>query len=275
MDISIEFFPPRTPDGEQKLLTTANQLAILNPHYFSVTYGAGGSTQKGTMWAIESLKKNGFTVAPHLSCIGAERGQLRALLQGYRDLGVNRIVALRGDLPSGDHQMGDFRHAVQLVEFIRAEFGDYFWIEVAAYPEKHPQAESLKNDIDHLISKFKAGANAAITQYFYHIDAYFHLREALAKAGINAPLTPGIMPITSSTQLIRFSEMCGAQIPRFMRMQLADLGDDQTGIKAFGVKYVGALVRRLAQEGVSGVHFYSLNQSAAVLAIAAQMQQKI
>nr|WP_315469511.1 methylenetetrahydrofolate reductase [NAD(P)H] [uncultured Undibacterium sp.] len=266
-NFSIEFFPPKTEEGTEKLRVTRSKLAELNPKYFSVTFGAGGTTQQGTLDTVVEIRKEGFDAAPHLSCVGGTRDSIRQILQTYKDHNIHRLVALRGDLPSGYGMGGEFRYANELVEFIRAETGDWFQIEVAAYPEMHPQAKSPQDDLQSFVRKIQAGANAAITQYFYNADAYFQFVENAQKAGVNVPVVAGIMPITNSSQLMRFSEMCGAEIPRWVRLKLASYGDDSASIKAFGLDVVTQMCERLLAGGAPGLHFYSLNQAAATTAI--------
>lgn len=266
-NFSIEFFPPKTAEGTEKLRVTRAKLAELKPKYFSVTFGAGGTTQKGTLDTVVEIRKEGYDAAPHLSCVGGTRESIRDILQQYKSHDIRRLVALRGDLPSGYGAAGEFRYANELVEFIRAETGDWFHIEVAAYPEMHPQARSPQDDLQNFVRKMKAGANAAITQYFYNADAYFQFVELAQKAGITAPIVAGIMPITNHTQLIRFSEMCGAEVPRWVRLKLASYGDDTASIKAFGLDVVTQLCERLLAGGAPGLHFYSLNQAVATTAI--------
>lgn len=270
-NFSIEFFPPKTPEGAEKLRVTRAKLAELHPKYFSVTFGAGGSTQQGTRDTVFEICDEGHEAAPHLSCIGRSRDDLRALLTEYRERGIKRLVALRGDLPSGYGAVGlssgEFRYANELIEFIRAESGDWFHIEVAAYPEMHPQARSPQDDLQNFVRKVQAGANAAITQYFYNPDAYFRFVDDARKAGVEVPIVAGIMPITNYSQLMRFSDMCGAEIPRWVRLKLASFGDDTESIKAFGLDVVAGLCDRLLKGGAPGLHFYSLNQAAATTAI--------
>lgn len=266
-NFSIEFFPPKTPEGTEKLRITRAKLATLQPKYFSVTFGAGGTTQQGTLDTVIEIRKEGFDAAPHLSCVGGTRASIRDILQQYQAQDIHRLVALRGDLPSGYGMGGEFRYANELVEFIRAETGDWFHIEVAAYPEMHPQARSPQDDLQSFVRKMQAGANAAITQYFYNADAYFQFVDLAQKAGVTAPIVAGIMPITNSSQLLRFSEMCGAEIPRWIRLKLASYGDDSASIKAFGLDVVTSLCERLLAGGAPGLHFYSLNQAAATTAI--------
>lgn len=270
-NFSIEFFPPKTPEGAEKLRATRAKLAALGPAYFSVTFGAGGSTQSGTRDTVLEIQREGHQAAPHLSCIGASRDNLRAMLTEYRSHGIKRLVALRGDMPSGygalGFSSGEFRYANELIEFIRAETGNWFHIEVAAYPEMHPQAKSPQDDVQNFARKVKAGANAAITQYFYNADAYFRFVEEAHKAGVAVPITAGIMPITNYSQLLRFSDMCGAEIPRWVRLKLASFGDDSESIRAFGLDVVTALCERLLAGGAPGLHFYTLNQAVATTAI--------
>jgi methylenetetrahydrofolate reductase (NADPH) len=243
------------------------KLAELNPKYFSVTFGAGGSTQHGTLSTVLEILAEGHEAAPHLSCVGGTRESIRAILQEFKDKGIRRVVALRGDLPSGYGGAGELRYASDLVEFIRQETGDWFHIEVAAYPEMHPQARSPQDDLQAFARKVQAGANAAITQYFYNPDAYFQFVDNARKLGVDVPIVAGIMPITNFTQLMRFSDMCGAEIPRWIRLKLASFGDDSASIKAFGLDVVSGLCERLLAGGAPGLHFYSMNQAAATTAI--------
>ena len=266
-NFSIEFFPPKTAEGAEKLRVTRQKLAELHPKYFSVTFGAGGSTQAGTLQTVLEIRQEGHEAAPHLSCIGGDRESIRAILKQFQDNGIRRLVALRGDLPSGYGGAGEFRYANELVEFIRQETGDWFHIEVAAYPEMHPQARSPQDDLQNFARKVQAGANAAITQYFYNADAYFQFVDNARKLGVDVPVVAGIMPITNYTQLMRFSDMCGAEIPRWVRLKLASFGDDSASIKAFGLDVVTALCERLLAGGAPGLHFYSMNQAAATSAI--------
>ena len=266
-NISIEFFPPKTPEGAEKLRVARQKLAELNPKYFSVTFGAGGSTQHGTLSTVLEILAEGHEAAPHLSCIGGTRESIRAILQEFKDKGIRRVVALRGDLPSGYGGAGELRYASDLVEFIRQETGDWFHIEVAAYPEMHPQARSPQDDLQAFVRKVQAGANAAITQYFYNPDAYFQFVDNARKLGVDVPIVAGIMPITNFTQLMRFSDMCGAEIPRWIRLKLASFGDDSASIKAFGLDVVSGLCERLLAGGAPGLHFYSMNQAAATTAV--------
>ena len=266
-DFSIEFFPPKTPEGAEKLRIARAKLADLDPKYFSVTFGAGGSTQQGTLATVREIQAAGHEAAPHLSCIGATRDSIRDVLKQYQDSGIKRVVALRGDLPSGYGGAGELRYASELVEFIRQETGDWFHIEVAAYPEMHPQARSPQDDLQAFARKVGAGANAAITQYFYNADAYFQFVDNVRKLGVDVPVVAGIMPITNYMQLMRFSEMCGAEIPRWVRLKLASFGDDSASIKAFGLDVVTGLCERLLAGGAPGLHFYSMNQAAPTTAI--------
>ena len=266
-NFSIEFFPPKTAEGADKLRVVRDKLALLGPTYFSVTFGAGGSTQQGTLDTVLDILAAGHDGAPHLSCVGGSRDSIRTILQQFKAHGIRRVVALRGDLPSGYGGAGEFRYANELVEFIRAETGDWFHIEVAAYPEVHPQARSPQDDLLAFERKVKAGANAAITQYFYNADAYFAFMDQVRQRGIEVPVVPGIMPITNYTQLMRFSDMCGAEIPRWVRLKLASFGDDSASIKAFGLDVVTALCERLLAGGAPGLHFYSMNQAVATTAL--------
>ena len=264
---SFEFFPPKTADGAEKLKLVRDKLGAVNPKYFSVTFGAGGSTQQGTFDTIIDIKQAGFDAAPHLSCIGSTRENIRELLTRYIDNDIKRIVALRGDMPSGMQSAGEFRYANELVEFIRQETSDHFHIEVAAYPEFHPQAASAQKDLQNFKRKVEAGANSAITQYFFNPDAYFRFVEDCEALDITLPIVPGIMPITNYTQLSRFSDMCGAEIPRWIRKRLEGFGDDRDSIKAFGEDVVTELCHQLLEAGAPGLHFYSMNQAAPSLAI--------
>lgn len=261
---SFEFFPAKTEQGHEKLLSTFDELNQLSPAYFSVTYGAGGSTRSRTLDIVQALCARGDTdIAPHMSCIGDDKVEIAGLLDHYKSLGIKRLVALRGDLPSGQVGMGELPFAVDLVKFIREYSGDDFRIEVAAYPEMHPQARSFEFDVDNLVNKYKAGANASITQFFYNADSYLYLRDSLEKRGIDTvaqPLIAGIMPITNSSNLVRFADSCGADIPRYIRKQLADFGDDRRAIREFGFDVVYRLCERLIREGVPAMHFYSMNK---------------
>ena len=271
-EISIEFFPPQTPDGEDKLRATRDKLARLKPAFFSVTYGAGGSTRERTFAAVKEIAALGFEAAPHLSCIGSTRDGIREILADYSAAGIRRIVALRGDLPSGVGDPGEFRYANELVEFIRTETGDRFHIEVAAYPEWHPQARSPQDDLRAFKRKADAGANSAITQYFYNADAYLHFVDAVRALGVDLPIVPGIMPIASFSKLARFSDACGAEIPRWMRRKFESYGDDADSIRAFGLDVVTALCERLLAAGAPGLHFYSMNQAGLTTAICERLR---
>lgn len=267
LGISFEFFPPNTDAGREKVMQTRDQLAACNPRFFSVTYGAGGSTQARTRDVVREVSNSGITTAPHLSCIGSEKAQLRDLLHAYREEGIDSLVALRGDMPSGMASIGELRYANELVEFIRDETGDHFEIAVAAYPESHPQAPNFDRDVENFARKMKAGANLAITQYFFTADAYFHFVDKARALGVTQPIIPGIMPITNYTKLARFSDACGAEIPRWIRKQLESYGDDGESVAAFGSDVVTRLCERLLDGGAPGLHFYTLNQSAPVLRI--------
>jgi len=265
--LSIEFFPPKTPEGVEKLRVVRQQLYALQPEFCSVTFGAGGSTQEGTFSTVRDILTEGMSAASHFSCVGATRDGVRAQLATLKAMGVKRLVALRGDLPSGYGAGGEFQYASDLVAFIRAETGDDFHLEVAAYPEIHPQAKSPESDLRAFAAKAQAGANSAITQYFYNSDAYFRFVEDADALGVQIPVVPGIMPITSSTQLMRFSDACGAEIPRWIRLRLQGFGDDTASIKAFGLDVVTDLCEQLRAGGAPGLHFYSMNQSLATLEI--------
>ncbi len=264
---SFEFFPPNTDEGAQKLALTAVELAQLKPKFFSVTYGAGGSTQARTLKAVLDLRAAGHAAAPHISCIGSTRVGLRETLQRYKDNSIQHVVALRGDLPSGTAAAGEFQYANELVAFIRKEFGSHFLIEVAAYPEYHPQAKSTRDDLNNFKRKIDAGADSAITQYFYNADGYFHFIEQCEKMGITLPVVPGIMPIGRFSQLARFSDACGAEIPRWIRKKLEGYGDDTDSIRAFGLDVVTKLCEDLLKAGAPGLHFYTMNQAALTTAI--------
>lgn len=259
--LSFEFFPPKTDEGAAKLASTRQALYALGPAFVSVTFGAGGSTRDRTLETVMAIQQEGMAVAPHLSCIGATRESVRELLALYRNAGVRRLVALRGDLPSGMVEIGEFRYASELVAFIRQETGDWFHIEVAAYPEMHPQARSAEHDIDNFVTKMRAGANAAITQYFFNTDAYFRFVDDVMRRGIDAPIVPGIMPITNYSQLARFSDACGAEIPRWMRLRLQGFGDDRDAIRAFGLDAITGLCEQLLRGGAPGLHVYTMNQA--------------
>jgi len=265
--LSFEFFPPQTPAGVVKLRATWHELARFSPEFFSVTFGAGGSTRERTRDIVFEIRDEGLPVAPHVSCIASTRDNIKAMLDEYRDHGIRRLVALRGDLPSGTAQAGEFRFASELVAFVRSEFGDTFRIEVAAYPEYHPQSRSAREDFANFKHKVEAGADSAITQYFFNADAYFHFRDQCAASGITIPIVPGIMPIVRFYQLARFSDACGAEIPRWIRRKLESYADDTESIKAFGLDVVTALCERLLHNGAPGLHFYTMNQAEAVSAI--------
>ena len=265
--ISFEFFPPKTPEGAQKLRLTRQALYAHQPEFCSVTFGAGGSTQEGTFGTVKEILEEGVAAACHFSCVGATRATVRQQLDILRAMGVKRLVALRGDLPSGYGMGGEFHYASDLVAFIRAETGDAFYIEVAAYPEIHPQAKSAEADLNAFVTKVKAGSNSAITQYFFNADAYFRFVDDATRLGVDIPVVPGIMPITSSTQLMRFSDACGAEIPRWIRLRLQGFGDDTESIKSFGLDVMTALCDQLCSAGVPGIHFYTMNQAAATTEI--------
>ena len=269
--ISIEFFPPKTTEGADKLRGVRQALYALKPEFCSVTFGAGGSTQAGTLATVQEILNEGVAAASHFSCIGATRDSVRQQLSQFKAMGVRRLVALRGDLPSGYGAGGEFHYASDLVAFIRAETGRDFHLEVAAYPEVHPQAKSPEADLQAFATKVKAGADSAITQYFYNSDAYFRFVDDAHKLGVDVPIVPGIMPITSSSQLLRFSDACGAEIPRWIRLRLQAYGDDVASIKAFGLEVVTDLCDQLRCAGAPGLHFYSMNQSVATLAICQQL----
>jgi methylenetetrahydrofolate reductase (NADPH) len=262
--ISFEFFPPPPPEGAAKWVHVRHELYALKPEFFSVTYGAGGSTQDGTLQQVQAILTEGFDAAPHFSCIGATRDSVREQLAAFKAAGIRRMVALRGDLPSGHGTFGEFRYASELVAFIREETGDYFHLEVGCYPEVHPQAKSPEADLEAYVTKVRAGANSAITQYFYNSDAYFRFVDDAYKLGADIPVVPGIMPIISSTQLMRFSDACGAEIPRWIRLRLQAFGDDTASIKAFGIDVVADLCEQLLNGGAPSLHFYTMNQAQAV-----------
>jgi len=271
-ELSIEFFPPQTPEGVEKLRVVREKLAVLKPEFFSVTFGAGGSTRERTFSVIKEIAAEGHDAAPHLSCVGSTRANVREILREYQGAGIRRIVALRGDLPSGMAEAGEFRYANELVEFIRAETGDHFHLEVAAYPEWHPQARFPRDDLAAFVRKAKAGANSAITQYFYNADAYFHFVNEVRALGVDIPIVPGIMPIASFSKLARFSDACGAELPRWMRRKFEGLGDDADAIRSFGLDIVTELCERLLAGGAPGLHFYSMNQSALTLEICRRLR---
>jgi len=271
LPLSLEFFPPKTPEGVAKLAAARQSLYALKPQFCSVTYGAGGSTQDGTMQTVRAILAEGMQAAPHFSCIGASAASIRTQLAQFSADGVTRIVALRGDLPSGYGSgaaaLGEFRYASDLIAFIRAETGERFHLEVAAYPEMHPQARSPADDLRAYCTKVRAGASSAITQMFFNADAYFRFVDEAARLGADIPVVPGIMPITNSSGILRFADGCGAEIPRWMRLRLQGFGDDTASIKAFGLDAITGLCERLRDGGAPGLHFYTMNQSAAVLEI--------
>jgi methylenetetrahydrofolate reductase (NADPH) len=258
---SFEFFPPNTPEGMEKLRATTQQLAQLKPKFFSVTFGAGGSTRERTLETVLDIRAQGHAAAPHISCVASTRDSVREMLQRYKDKGITHLVALRGDLPSGIAAAGEFRYANELVAFIRGEFGGQFHIEVAAYPEYHPQAKSAQDDLLNFKRKVEAGADSAITQYFYNADAYYHFIDECAAMGVDIPIVPGIMPIGRFAQLARFSDACGAEIPRWIRRKLEGYGDDTASIRAFGLDVVTGLCDDLLSAGAPGLHFYTMNQA--------------
>ena len=265
--LSFELFPPKTEEGAVKLAGVVEQLAQLQPAFFSVTFGAGGSTQEGTLKTVQDIRVAGHQAAPHLSCIGSTVESIRDILNQYRDGGIKHIVELRGDLPSGMAHAGEFKHAADLIAFIRAEHGDHFHLEVAAYPEYHPQARNAQEDLKHFKQKIDAGADSAITQYFFNADAYFHFVETVGKMGLHIPIQPGIMPISNFSQLARFSDACGAEIPRWIRRKMEGFGDDAASIRAFGLDVVTELCEELLKGGAPGLHFYTMNQAGLTSAI--------
>jgi len=267
-DFSLEFFPPKTDEGREKLRAVRAELvSAIAPAYISVTFGAGGSTQEGTFDTVAEIQGSGTAAAPHLSCVGSTKDSIRGLLKRYQDADISRIVALRGDMPSGMRDAGELHYANELVTFIRQETGDHFHIEVAAYPEFHPQATSAQADLNHFNDKVKAGANGALTQYFYNADAYFRFLEDAQALDINVPIIPGIMPITNYKNLARFSDACGAEIPRWIRQRLEGFGDDLESVRAFGLDVVSELCQTLLDGGAPGLHFYTMNQSGPTLAL--------
>lgn len=271
--LSFEFFPPKTNEGFESLLKTADNLAKCNPHFFSVTFGAGGSTREGTLEAVLKLQSLGVETAPHIACVGLERSELISIINTYKEMNIKRLVVLRGDLPSGmGRQNGELQFSFELVQLIRDISGDFFHIEVAAYPEVHPQAINGKADLLNLKKKMDAGANSAITQYFFNADGYFHFIDQCIRHNITIPIVPGIMPITNYAKLVRFSDLCGAEIPRWIRKRLEYYADDRSSIEAFGLEVVSNLCSRLIDGGVSGLHFYTLNRSDASLLILEQLK---
>ena len=264
---SFEFFPPKTPEGIEKLRSTWKQLAQLKPRFFSVTFGAGGSTQERTLGSVLEIIADGHQAAPHISCIGSTRADIAATLALYQSRGIHHIVALRGDLPSGAASAGELRYANELVAFIRETSGDHFDIEVACYPEMHPQARSPQDDVRHFKNKVEAGANSAITQYFFNADAYFRFVDECDALGVAIPIVPGIMPIGNFSQLARFSDACGTEIPRWLRLKMQGYGDDSASIKSFGLDVITELCDRLLSQGAPGLHFYSMNQAGPVSTI--------
>ena len=264
---SFEFFPPKTPEGVEKLRSTWKQLAQLKPRFFSVTYGAGGSTQERTLGSVLEIIADGHEAAPHISCIGSTRADIAATLALYKSKGIKHIVALRGDLPSGAASVGDLRYASELVAFIRETTGDHFSIDVACYPEMHPQARSPQDDVRNFKRKVDAGANAAITQYFFNADAYFRFVDECESLGVAVPIVPGIMPIGNFSQLARFSDACGTEIPRWLRLKMQGFGDDSASIRSFGLDVITELCDRLLSQGAPGLHFYSMNQAGLVSTI--------
>ena len=273
-EISFEFFPPKTEEGILKLRETRKQLALLDPKFFSVTFGAGGSTRDRTMETVLEIQTEGFEAAPHISGISSSKAEILDLLKTYQHHGIRRLVVLRGDLPSGEVSSGDFAYASQLVTFIRAQTGDWFQIEVAAYPETHPEARSASADLKNFKTKVDAGANAAITQYFYNVDAYFQFVDQCQKLGVNIPIVPGVMPIYNYTQLARFSNVCSAEIPRWLSLRLQDYGDDVASLRALGLDVVTDLCEKLLAGGAPGLHFYTLNQSGLISQIAGRLDLK-
>jgi len=259
-ELSFEFFPPRTEKGVENLTKVHTELAKFDPTFVSVTFGAGGSTQDGTYDAVKNMIASGSDAAPHISCVGASKESIKSMIQGYIDLGVKRLVVLRGDLPSGMVERGDFSYASDLVRFIRQEFGQDLYLEVAAYPDFHPESKSPKEDIDNFKLKIEAGANSALTQYFYNADSYFAYVDEVTRSGINVPIVPGIMPITNYQTLVRFSDNCGAELPRWIRSRLEQYQDDEASLRSFGLDVVSHLCLDLLDNGVHGLHFYSLNR---------------
>ncbi len=264
---SLEFFPPKTPEGMAKLRDTRAQLALLHPKFFSVTFGAGGSTRERTLETVLEIQAAGLAAAPHLSCVASTRDSIREILETYRSNGIRHIVALRGDLPSGMAEPGEFRYANELVSFIRQETGDWFQIEIAAYPETHPQARNYRDDLMNFKRKADAGANAAISQYFFNPDAYFNFVDDCAQIGVTLPIVPGIMPISNFSQLSRFSTACGAEVPRWLTNKMEGYMDDTASIKSFGLDFIAGMCEKLLRGGAPGLHFYTLNQAGLTSAI--------
>jgi len=265
--ISFEFFPPNTPVGSDKLKTVVAELAAVKPEFFSVTYGAGGSTREKTLATVKDIAALGFEAAPHLSCVGSTEAGIAEILGTYRAQGIHRLVALRGDLPSGTATAGDFRYANELIEFIRKTQGDDWFIEVAAYPEYHPQQRYARRDLEHFANKVKAGANSAITQFFFNPDAYFHFVDEVRALGVDAPIVPGIMPIHNYARIAQFAQRDGIEIPRWVALKMEGFMDDAASVRAFGIDVVTRLCERLVAGGAPGIHFYTLNQSALSLEI--------
>lgn len=272
LPISFEFFPPKTPEGIANLREARAKLAKFNPEFFSVTFGAGGSTRDRTMETVLEIQAEGHVAAPHISCISSTKAEIADLLQRYQEKNINKLVTLRGDIPSGEVAVGDFKYASELVEFIRMQTGQHFHIEVAAYPEFHPEAASPLADVENLKRKFAAGANRAITQYFYNVDAYFRFIDLCAQHGITQPIVPGIMPIYNITQLASFSNICGAEIPRWLKLRLEAYGDDMASVRALGVDVVSELCEALQDWGVPGLHFYTLNQAGLISQIIGNLE---
>jgi methylenetetrahydrofolate reductase (NADPH) len=272
--LSFEFFPPKTEEGIAKLREARKQLAAFNPEFFSVTFGAGGSTRDRTMDSVLEIQAEGFQAAPHISCISSSKEEIVALLNAYQAKGIRRLVALRGDVPSGEVSVGDFRYGNELVAFIREKTGVWFHIEVAAYPEFHPESRSPSNDLKHFKQKVQAGANSAITQYFYNTDAYFRFMDECAKLDISIPIIPGVMPIYNYTQLARFSDVCGSEIPRWLALRLQDYGDDLASLRAFGLDVVQEICEKLIAGGAPGLHFYTLNQAGTISTILNRLGKK-
>jgi methylenetetrahydrofolate reductase (NADPH) len=263
--VSIEFFPPNTPVGAEKLKTVVADLAVLEPEFFSVTYGAGGSTREKTLNTVKDIARMGYEAAPHLSCVGSTQASIADILATYREQGIHRLVALRGDLPSGTATAGEFRYAADLIEFIRRTQGEDWFIEVAAYPEYHPQQRYAKRDLEHFAAKVKAGANSAITQFFFNPDAYFHFCDEVRALGVTVPIVPGIMPIHSYAKIAQFAQRDGIEIPRWVALKMEGYMDDAASVRAFGIEVVARLCERLVAGGAPSIHFYTLNQSGLTL----------